>query len=248
MIVFENVSKAFKSHRVLDSVAFEIPKGKITFLIGRSGQGKSVCLKLITGLLEPDRGRIVFDGTAVTGFSERQWMKIRRRCSLIFQAPALLDSMSVAENLLLGIRAHRVVSSRAMEKALCIEKLAEVGLGESYLNKRPNALSLGTQKRVSIARALVLGSECLLFDEPTTGLDPISTARIHFLIKALGRSGKTVLVVSHDMQCALDAADQIILLDRGKVIARSDAEGIRLLNHPLAVDFLKEANARSIHR
>ena len=247
MIEFRSVTKRFDGPPVLDQLSLTITKGEIVFLIGRSGVGKSVSLKCLVGLLQPEGGEILFDGRPTSGLDERGWMDLRRRCSLIFQNSALIDSMTVAENLALGLRAHKITNNRREERRLIETEIAEVGLDESILSRYPLELSHSVQKRVSVARALVIGSEALLFDEPTTGLDPIDTARINQLIERLGRAGRTVWVVSHDMQCALATADRIILLETARIAADVTPKTIRLATHPLVQRFLEEADARKLH-
>ncbi len=246
MIEFCLVSKRFDSQVVLDGLSFAVARGEIVFLIGRSGVGKSVCLKSLVGLFPIDSGKIRFGDTWLDALDEPGWLDLRRRCALIFQQSALIDTLSVRENLLLGVRSHRVCSGPVAEKNLLQQKLGEVGLDESCLDSMPQELSAGTQKRVSIARALAIGSEALLFDEPTTGLDPINTSRINALIESLGRAGRTVLVVSHDMQCALSVADRILLIDDAKVAVDTSPRAIRSVNHPLLMQFLEEADARAM--
>lgn len=246
VIEFRGVSKRFQERIVLSDASFRIDRGTITFLVGRSGMGKSVCLKLMVGLLKQDSGEILFDGDSTHAFKEDDWMALRRRLSLIFQNPALLDSMTLLDNLRLPLRAGGLRRSRGEEDILIQGALDQVGLTRDNLHKRPLEVSLGTQRRASIARALVLESECLLFDEPTTGLDPVHTARINNLIGELGRMGKTILVVSHDLHCALAIADRILFLDDGKMVVDTTPERIREERHSLLSDFLKEADARVV--
>ncbi|MBI1859683.1 MAG: ATP-binding cassette domain-containing protein [Deltaproteobacteria bacterium] len=247
MIEFVNVTKRFEAQAVLEKMSLTIEKGEIVFLIGRSGVGKSVSLKCLVGLLKLDAGEIRFDGRSTAELDEKEWMGLRRRCSLIFQNPALIDSMTIYDNLALGIRAMGLAASRSNERGLIEREIAQVGLDLSLLKRYPLELSHSTQKRVSVARALVVGSEALLFDEPTTGLDPINTARINQLIEGLGRAGRTIWVVSHDMHCALAVADRILLLEGAHIAADLTPKTIRSSNHPLIRQFLEEADARPLH-
>lgn len=239
MIEFKKVFKAFGSKQVLAGMSFSVERGEVVFLLGRSGAGKSVCLKHLVGLVQPDRGEVWVDGQQVSGLSEKEFFEVRRKCGMVFQFPALLDSLSVYDNIAFGLRAHGLVGPDE-ERASVVKALASVNLGESQLKKFPPELSFGTQKRVSIARTLAIRPQYLLFDEPTTSLDPVSTAGIHALIAALSRNlNVTALVVSHDMAGALSVADRILLVDQGKVVDQGTPEQMRASAHPLTREFLR---------
>lgn len=245
MIEFRKVSKRFGGKIVLDQMDLTFNDGEIIFIIGKSGMGKSVLLKHIVGLLRPDAGEIWIDGLEATRLKEEDYYPVRKKCGMVFQFPALLDSLTVFENIAFGVRAHRLVTTEAEVASLVEEKLSLVNLGKQYLSSYPTELSYGMQKRVSIARTLAVSPSYLLFDEPTTGLDPVTTSFINDLIQRLSRKlSVTSVVVSHDMHCALAIADKIYLLNRGKVVAAGTPDEMRASTSLLAQDFLKEAKER----
>ncbi len=225
-IEFREISKSFGPKQILDRISFEIPQGEILFILGKSGMGKSVTLKHIVGLLEPDAGSVWVDGDQVIARDAARMARIRQKCGLVFQHPALLDSLSVFENVAFGMRMpyfrERLGRDPTEEeiRAGVLEKLAQVHLGADILGKLPTEISYGMQKRVSIARTLAMRPGALLFDEPTTGLDPITTKAVNELIVELSRKLKvTSVVVSHDMESALEVADRILVLDQAKILA-----------------------------
>lgn len=241
MISFQNVRKSFGEREVLKGISFDVPEGQILFILGTSGTGKSVLLKNIVGLLKPSSGAILVDGEDVAGMSEEQMFPVRRKCGMVFQHPALFDSLSIFENVAFGLRKHQPglnedeVRER-VEKCLSLVQLHGVE------NKLPQEISYGMQKRVSLARTVAVNPRILLFDEPTTGLDPVTTNAINQLILELSRKLKTTsLVVSHDMQCALAIADRIIVLDKGEIVAAGTPAELKKNTHPLVRDFLSEA-------
>jgi phospholipid/cholesterol/gamma-HCH transport system ATP-binding protein len=239
VIEFKKVFKSFGSKQVLAGMSFEVARGEVVFLLGRSGAGKSVCLKHLVGLVKPDRGEVWVDGQQVNQLDEAQFFDVRRKCGMVFQFPALLDSLSVYENIAFGLRAHNAVAPQD-QRVRVVETLALVKLGESILEKFPSQLSFGMQKRVSIARTLAIRPQYLLFDEPTTSLDPVSSAAIHALIGSLSRSlGVTALVVSHDMEGALSVADRILLVDEGRVVDQGTPSQMRSSKNSLTRDFLR---------
>lgn len=245
MIAFKHVSKRFGDNVVLDDLSLDFPRNEIVFLIGRSGMGKSVLLKHIVGLLRPDSGEIWIDDVEVTRLPEAQYHDIRKKCGMVFQNPALLDSLTVYENVAFGVRAHRLLDDEKAIRRRVVEKLKSVNLGESVLSRYPTELSFGQQKRVSLARTLAVEPRYLLFDEPTTGLDPVSTASINKLILDLTRQLEaTAIVVSHDMHCALAIADRIYLLNKGKIVEAGKPTDFLKSDSLLAKEFLLEARAR----
>jgi phospholipid/cholesterol/gamma-HCH transport system ATP-binding protein len=246
MIQFEGLIKRFGDREVLKGLSLQIEKGEIVFILGTSGTGKSVLLKTLVGLLRADGGKVVIDGQDVTHFSEEEYLPIRRRCGMVFQHPALFDSMTVAENIGYGLMKHEMLTlEQAMPRVR--ECLAMVGLPDSIASKLPTLISYGMQKRVSLARTVAVGPTILMFDEPTTSLDPVTTKQINLLIRDLSRRLKTTsIVVSHDMDCALEIADRIIVLDQGKIIEQGTVEQIMSSKQPLVVDFLEEAKARAV--
>jgi phospholipid/cholesterol/gamma-HCH transport system ATP-binding protein len=248
-IRFENVSKSFgtgdRAKTVLHDVSFEVQTGEIIFILGKSGVGKSVTLKHIIGMIKPDSGRIQVDQFDVTKLfdspdSEFGFPLLRRRCGMVFQHPALLDSLTVFENIAFGLR-NRPEFSEAEIRRIVHEKMELVHLEEGILKLFPSDISYGMQKRVSIARTLAPAPSYLLFDEPTTGLDPISTNQINNLILELSRALKvTSVVVSHDMGCALRIADRILVLDQSRILALGNVDEIKKSEEPLIRDFLAE--------
>lgn len=242
-IRFEGVTKRFGPKTILEDFSFEAARGEILFILGRSGMGKSVTLKHIVGLLKPDAGRVFVDGDEVTRLGEAELAPIRRKCGMVFQQPALLDSLTVLENVGFGLGARRSDEpSEADMRSKVIETLSHVQLGPEILDRHPPELSYGMQKRVSLARTLAPGPAYLLFDEPTTGLDPITTTAVNELIRDLSRRLQvTSLVVSHDIRCALEIADRILFLDQARVLALGTVAEIRASREPLVREFLREA-------
>lgn len=231
--------KKFGDRAILNNISLNVPEGQILFILGTSGTGKSVLLKNTVGLFQPDSGEIWVDGEEISRFSEEQLLTIRRKCGMVFQHPALFDFLTVYENIAFGLRRNFDLSEDAIKERVK-EALSLVGLS-GIEQKMPSEISYGMQKRVSLARTVVLKPKILLFDEPTTGLDPISTSAINELIFSLSRKLKTTsLVVSHDMNCALGIADQIVVLDRGQIIEQGSVQQIKNSSVQLVRDFLSE--------
>jgi phospholipid/cholesterol/gamma-HCH transport system ATP-binding protein len=241
VIEFKEVVKKFGERTVLNRISFAVPKGQILFILGTSGTGKSVMLKNIVGLLRPTSGEIWIDGQEVSGLTEEQYFPVRKLCGMVFQHPALFDSLSVFENVAFGLRKH----NREMKEEEIrdrVEKCLSLVHLHAIDHKMPPDISYGMQKRVSLARTVAVGPRILLFDEPTTGLDPVTTNAVNKLIFDLSRTlNTTSLVVSHDMQCALDIADRIIVLDKGQIVAEGTPAALTKNDHPLVKDFLAEA-------
>jgi phospholipid/cholesterol/gamma-HCH transport system ATP-binding protein len=241
VISFKDVRKSFGEREVLRGISFDVPTGQILFILGTSGTGKSVLLKNIVGLLKPTSGGIYIDGAEISRLSENEMFPVRRMCGMVFQQPALFDSLSVFENVAFGLRKHQPDLSEAQVRERVRECLALVHL-HGIESKMPQAISYGMQKRVSLARTVAVNPRILLFDEPTTGLDPVTTNAINALILELSRKLQTTsLVVSHDMQCALDIADHILVLDKGEIVDQGAPAALKKSKHPLVQDFLKEA-------
>jgi phospholipid/cholesterol/gamma-HCH transport system ATP-binding protein len=249
-IRFEQVTKSFGPKTILQDVSFEVAKGEILFILGKSGMGKSVTLKHIVGVMKPDAGRIFVGPTDVTRLDDDGLAQIRRSCGMVFQHPALLDSLTIYENVSFGLRTPQYLLSlpkpltEAEIREIVISKLALVHLGEEILQRKPPEISYGMQKRVSLARTLAPAPDYLLFDEPTTGLDPISTRAVNQLIFELSRKLQvTSVVVSHDMACALDIADRILVLDQARILALETVAEIKNSRIPLIQEFLAETLA-----
>ncbi|MCB0832116.1 MAG: ABC transporter ATP-binding protein [Bacteroidetes bacterium] len=216
MIEIINLHKNFRDKKVLNGVNLEIESGKVTTIIGRSGCGKSVLLKHIVGLLRPDEGSVNVEGARLSEMSTKELYQIRKRMGLVFQNGALFDSMSVEENINLGLREHTDLSEADISTKVS-SLLDMVGLPgiEKY---RPSELSGGMKKRVSLARALAMDPEYVLYDEPTTGLDPIMSAIIDDLIIRLNEQLKiTSIVVTHDMRSVYTISDHVAMLHYGVV-------------------------------
>ena len=239
MIEFRKITKSFGSRTILNDLDLIIPQGKIVFILGMSGTGKSVLLKNIVGLLKPDKGELYVDQFPVHKMSEKEMMEVRKMCGMVFQQPALFDFLDVFENVAYGLRRHFNFSEAEIKQKV-LESLKLVGL-TGVERKQSHKLSYGMKKRVSLARTIALRPKILLFDEPTTGLDPISTNRINKLILDLSKNlGTTSVVVSHDMESALSVADHIIMLDKGKLLTQGSTEEMRNSSEPLVQDFLAE--------
>jgi phospholipid/cholesterol/gamma-HCH transport system ATP-binding protein len=238
VIVVKNLTKQFGSVVVLDNVSLKIEKGKTTVVIGPSGCGKTVLIKHFIVLVRPTSGEVYFKGRRIDNLSERQLNKIRTRYGFLFQGGALFDSLTVAENIMFPIRQHFEVSNWREVEELVKAKLAMVGL-DGYQNYYPANLSGGQRKRVALARAIALNPEVILYDEPTTGLDPIRADIINELILKLQRElGETTVVVTHDMTSAYKIADRIIMLHNGRIVADGDADHIRNHPHPKVQQFI----------
>lgn len=233
------VTRRFGEQEVLRGVDLEIPRGKITVVIGRSGTGKSVLLKHVMGLLRPDAGAIRVGEVDITKLRDAELRRVRFRFGMVFQNAALFDSMNVYDNVAFPLREHSKLSEA--EIRLRVEAmLASVGLKDAG-KKEVNALSGGMRKRVGVARALVRGPEFLLYDEPTTGLDPIMTAQIDALIRDTqdANPGLTSLVISHDMAATFRIADKIAMLYEGRVILEGDAHAFRATTDPRVRQFVE---------
>ena len=237
MIYFQGVSKAFGSHVVLDELDLHIPKGKITFILGKSGEGKSVTIKHIMGLLKPDKGRIIVDGYDISDYSKDEVRIYRRKFGMLFQHAALFDSMTVLDNVLFPLREHTMMSKKAM-LARANEVLEQTGLPH-IKRKFPSELSTGEKKRVGLARALVAKPKILLYDEPTTGMDPLVCEMIDQLIVEVGKTEKelTSIVISHDLKAALATSHNIIMLYKGKVALSGSPDEFRTTKDPIVRQF-----------
>lgn len=241
MIAFKNVVKSFGTRTILKGISFEVNEGEIVFVLGTSGTGKSVLLKNIVGLLRPDSGEIWIDGQEVSRIPEDDYLPIRKKCGMVFQHPALFDSLSIYENVAFGLRRHESLPEKEIGERVT-QCLSLVNLGRDVESKLPGEISYGMQKRVSLARTVAVGPRILLFDEPTTGLDPVTTSAVNKLIRDLSRQLKTTsMVVSHDMRCALEIADRIIVLDQGGILEMGTPEELMKSSKPLIKDFLAEA-------
>jgi phospholipid/cholesterol/gamma-HCH transport system ATP-binding protein len=216
MISFRHVKKSFGDKTVLEDVSFDVPPGEVFFIIGQSGVGKSVLIKHLIGLLYPDGGEIWLDDEEVSRFDEKQMYPVRMKCAMVFQHSTLFDSMTCAENVALPLRKHKGLTHKeALAEAK--KRLVQVHMQE-FGDRYPPELGDGMRKRVAIARALTLDPRYVLFDEPTTSLDPVSARRVDKLIRELSDTvGVTSIVVSHDLASIFTIADRIVMLYQGVV-------------------------------
>jgi len=229
IIRLEGVSKRFGDHVVFDRLDLTIYRGQTTVVLGQSGVGKSVLLKLILGLLRPDAGRVLVDDVDLTRLSERELIPVRIRFGMVFQGAALFDFLSVYENVAFSLREHRRMTEPQIREAVR-RRLALVDMAgtESLL---PEELSGGMRKRVGLARAIAIDPEVILYDEPTTGLDPVTADTINRLILRCQRElGATGIVVTHDMASAFRVGDRFVMLQAGRVIADGTPDEFR--QHP----------------
>ncbi len=237
MIKLVNIHKSFKKQKVLDGVDLEIEEGKTTVIIGRSGGGKSVLLKHIIGLLKPDSGRIVVDDVDITTLNERDLNEVRKKFGMLFQEGALFDSMSVGENVAFPLREHTRMKSEEIRR-IVEEKLKAVGLS-GIEEKMPAELSGGMRKRVALARAIAINPKIVLFDEPTTGLDPIMLEAVNRLIIDTQKNfNLTCVVISHDIESIFKVGHKIAMLYEGKIIEHGTPEEIRQSQNPVLRQFL----------
>lgn len=227
VVDMRNVSKSFGDDVILDNVDMNVYRGETLVVLGASGSGKSVMMGCIVGLLKPDSGTVYVFGREVTAFNrERDWNSVRLRIGYLFQGGALFDSMSVGENVAFPARNHSDMTKKEIA-ARVRKNLDLVGLGDTE-QKMPSELSGGMQKRAALARALTLEPELIIYDEPTTGLDPIRSDSISRLIRRLQKElHTTALVVTHDMACADTVADRVVLLHEGVFIAEGTMDEIR---------------------
>jgi len=237
IIRLEKVTKAFNGNTVLDAVDLAIAPGRTTVVIGPSGCGKSVLLKHIVVLLHPDSGQVFFRDHEVSSMSERKLIAIRRQIGFLFQGAALFDSMTVEDNVCFPLAEHGV-GSDADRRQRCHEVLSLVGL-DDLQNRFPEELSGGQKRRVALARAVSLGPEVILYDEPTTGLDPIRADLINELILKLQDAlGTTAVVVTHDMSSARKVGDRIVMLHDGGFIADTPPEGLDEIDNEVVRRFI----------
>ncbi|HWZ92195.1 MAG TPA: ATP-binding cassette domain-containing protein [Polyangiaceae bacterium] len=216
MISFRAVSKSFGDKHVLREVSFDVRAGEVFFIIGASGVGKSVLIKHLIGLLRLDSGEIWLEGEEVSRFDEARMYGVRKKCAMVFQHSTLFDSMTCAENVALPLRKHKALAvSDALSEA---HRLLERVKMAEFADRYPSELGDGMKKRVAIARALTMSPRYVLFDEPTTSLDPVSARRVDRLIRELSDSlGVTSIVVSHDLTSIFSIADRIVMLYKGRV-------------------------------
>lgn len=237
MIKIEQVSKTFNGHKVLKGIDLNVERGKTLVVIGRSGCGKSVMLKHIIGLLRPDAGKVFIDGQDIWTLNRAEMNVLRNRINMVFQGGALFDSLTVGENVGFELIEHQNLGGMQLyervEESLTLVGLSGIG------NLMPSELSGGMRKRVALARAICTRPEILLYDEPTTGVDPITADSINELIISMRDKLKvTSVVVTHDMKSAYKVADRVAMLYQGKIIAEGTADEIQQTTHPIVNQFI----------
>jgi phospholipid/cholesterol/gamma-HCH transport system ATP-binding protein len=237
MIEIRNLQKRFEGQVVLDGVDLDIRDGESIVVLGRSGSGKSVLLKQIIGLMAPDGGSVLVDGKEVTKLGYTGLAELRKRFGMLFQMAALFDSMTVGENIGLSLREHRKMTKIEIARVVA-EKLALVGL-EGIEDKKPADLSGGMRKRVGLARAIAMDPDYILYDEPTTGLDPVTAQQINELIRELQHKlSVTSIVVTHDLHSAYFVGDRLCLLYQGKIYFDGTPEEIQKSDDPVVHQFI----------
>jgi ABC-type transporter Mla maintaining outer membrane lipid asymmetry ATPase subunit MlaF len=240
-IEFRNVTKAFDDHVVLDDVSFTVDRGETCLILGRSGVGKSVTLKHILGFLRPDSGRVLVDGQDITDWSEKQLTEVRRRVTMVFQSGALFDSLTVGENIAFPLADRSDLTDG--EKDARVAELAEMLEVSDVVDKLPSELSTGMKRAVAIARALAQDPEAILYDEPTTMVDPLMAAHTGDLILRLKEKfHKTSVVVTHDTHLAKKLADRVVFLHEGRVAFFGPWAGFEAAKEPFILNFRRQDN------
>ena len=237
MIEFRDIHKAFGDKVILEGVSVLVEEGRIRFIVGISGAGKSVLVKHLVGLIRPDRGRVLLDGEDITDLNERQMYRVRKKCAMVFQHSTLFDSMTLVENVMLPLRKHRGLVGRACRE-VAMGYLQKVGM-EKLADRDPASIGDGLRKRVAIARALTMEPRYVIFDEPTTGLDPMAAANVDRLIRSLSDDhGVTSLVVSHDLRSIFTVADRIAMIYQGRVRLDGTPDDFRRTDDPVIHQFI----------
>ena len=237
MIRLVDLYKSFGKQKVLGGIDLQIEEGKTTVIIGRSGGGKSVLLKHIIGLLRPDSGQVLIDGTDIAKLGESKLNEIRKKFGMLFQEAALFDSMTVGENVAFPLREHTGMKEKEIRETVA-DRLHSVGL-TGVEEKMPSELSGGMRKRVGLARAIAMHPQIVLFDEPTTGLDPVMTEAINrLIIDTQKKFNLTCVVISHDIQSIFEIGDRIAMLYEGKIIEYGTPEELKASRNPVMVQFL----------
>jgi phospholipid/cholesterol/gamma-HCH transport system ATP-binding protein len=238
----DHVSKAFGGRRVLDDVSFDVPPGCGFVILGRSGTGKSVTLRHIISLVQPDRGRVFVGGDEISALTGAELSRVRRKIGFLFQNAALFDSITVGENVAFPMRRHMKLKEQEIRQRV-LERLESVGLEREY-DKMPADLSGGMRKRAGLARALALDPAILLVDEPSAGLDPITADEIDgLLLDRKTRGGVTLIVVTHNIPSARRLGDELAMLHDGRIIARGPAAELDRSSDPLVRAFMTSQHA-----
>ncbi len=239
LIELRGLEKSFGKQKVLAGVNLTIHRGETLVIIGASGGGKSVILKHCIGLLQPDGGEVLVDGTVISSHNFMDVQTIRRRMGMLFQSSALFDSMNAGENIKFAVREHNPEMTESQLDGMVVEKLNLIHLSPDMQTKMPSELSGGMKKRLGLARAIAMNPEILLYDEPTTGLDPVTGDVINDLILDMQKTlGVTSLVVTHDMVSAYKVANRIAMLHEGRIIFIGTPDEIRTTTNPHVKKFI----------
>lgn len=237
MIKICNVSKRFRNNEVLANMNLHVLKGETLVIIGQSGEGKSVLLKNMIGILKPDQGDIFIEGKNIVDLTDKELISIRKKCGMLFQGAALFDSLNVAENVSFGLVEHKVLKKEQTQEKVK-ELLSLVGL-EGIGHLKPPELSGGMKKRVGLARAIAMDPEIIFYDEPTTGIDPIMGDVINnLIIKMKNHYNATSIAVTHDMASAFKIADRIAMLYKGKIVEIGTPDEIKNTQNPIVKQFI----------
>lgn len=239
MIEIRDLHRSFGDHKVLDGITLDVARGTTFVVLGGSGSGKTVLMKHVIGLLRPDSGTVFVDGIEIPQLEGRQLTEARRMFGMVFQGAALFDSMTVYDNVAFPLKERQRGIRHDELRRRVIEKLKVVDLDEDVLTKFPAELSGGMRKRVALARAVVHDPKVVLYDEPTTGLDPITTAYVDdMILGAKQRLGVTSMVISHDIASAFKVADRLAVLYDGRIAAQGTPEEVRRSDHPFVQRYL----------
>ncbi len=237
MIEFRNIHKAFGDKVILRGVSLTVDKGSVLFVVGISGAGKSVLVKHLVGIIRPDKGRVLLDGEDITDLDEHAMYRVRKRCAMVFQHSTLFDSMSLVENVMLPLRKHRGLQGDECRRT-ALSYLAKVKM-DKLAERYPSDIGDGLRKRVAIARALTMEPDFVIFDEPTTGLDPMAAADVDRLIRNLSDEyGVTSIVVSHDLRSIFTVADRIAMIYQGHIRLDGTPDDFRATRDPVIHQFI----------
>ena len=237
MIEFIDIHKAFGSKVILRGVSISVDTGQVLYIVGASGAGKSVLVKHLVGLIKPDRGQVILDGQDVTHLDEKGFYPVREKCALVFQHSTLFDSMSLVDNVALPLRKHFGLNRKAAYEG-AMAKLALVHM-EDQARRFPGDIGDGLRKRVAIARALTMKPSYIIFDEPTTGLDPLAASQVDALIRSLRtEAGVTAIVVSHDLRSIFSVADRIAMIYQGTILLDGTPAEFRASKDPVVNQYV----------
>ncbi len=234
------VTKSYGNQQVLQGVTFDVLRGQTNMVIGRSGSGKSVLMRQIIRLEEPDSGSIIVDGMDIAHLSEGKLMTVRPKFGMVFQMSALFDSLTVFDNVAFPLQEHTKLNKKQIHERV-MEKLSALGIADAW-DKLPSQISGGMAKRAAVARALVIEPQILIYDEPTSGLDPIGARTVDDMIAEMqARFSVTALVISHDIESVTRIADRVNLLHNGQIILSSTPQELLASDHPVVREYLKAA-------